>query len=74
VRLRFNGAGEITHASAERPRAENGNVPAPWVGEFHDYRQLGGALIPTNGEVRWELSEGPFTYWRGTITSFELCH
>jgi hypothetical protein len=44
----------------------------PWVGEFHDYRKLGGALIPTRGEVRWELPEGPFTYWRGTITSFEL--
>jgi hypothetical protein len=22
--------------------------------------------------VRWELPEGPFTYWRGTVTSLEL--
>ena len=24
-----------------------------------------------DGEVRWDLPEGPFTYWRGTITSLE---
>jgi hypothetical protein len=23
-------------------------------------------------EVRWELPQGPFTYWRGTVTSVEL--
>jgi hypothetical protein len=22
--------------------------------------------------VRWELPDGPFTYWRGTLTSLEL--
>jgi hypothetical protein len=72
VRLRFNDTREIAQTFAERPRAESGNLAVPWVGEFHDYRKLGGALIPTRGEVRWELPEGPFTYWRGTITSFEL--
>jgi hypothetical protein len=29
-------------------------------------------LVPTRGEVRWDLADGPFTYWRGTITSLEL--
>jgi hypothetical protein len=29
-------------------------------------------LVPEQGEVRWELREGPFTYWRGTITSLVL--
>jgi len=72
MRLRFNDKREIAQTFAERPRAESVNLAVPWVGEFHDYRKLGGALIPTRGEVRWELPEGPFTYWRGTITSFEL--
>jgi hypothetical protein len=33
----------------------------------------GNALVPTRGEVRWKLPSSPFTYWRGTITSFEFC-
>lgn len=45
-----------------------------WVGEYRDYRDFGGVVMPTRGEVRWELSTGPFTYWRAAITSFELCN
>jgi hypothetical protein len=72
VRLVFNEEGEITQTVAERPRMEAGNAITRWVGEYADYRELGGVVVPTRGEVRWELPEGPFTYWRGTITSLEL--
>ena len=34
--------------------------------------QLGGVRIPTTAEVRWELEDGPFTYFRGRITSFAI--
>jgi hypothetical protein len=47
-------------------------VTRPWAGRFSDYAVVGGIRIPTRGEVRWELPDGPFTYWRGTITSIEL--
>ena len=73
VMLLFNEQGEITQTVAERPRMEAGNAITRWVGEYGDYRELGGVLVPTRGEVRWELPEGPFTYWRGTITSLEVC-
>ena len=73
VQLVFNEDGEIARTVAERPRMEAGNAITRWVGEFGDYRQVGGVLVPSRGEVRWELPEGPFTYWRGTITSLELC-
>ena len=73
VRLLFNEEGEITQTVAERPRLEAGNAITRWVGEYGDYRVLGGVVVPARGEVRWELPEGPFTYWRGTITSLELC-
>jgi hypothetical protein len=39
------------------------SVPTPWGGRFSDYRELGGIRVPTRAEVRWELPEGPFTYW-----------
>jgi hypothetical protein len=73
VRLEFDAAGDIVRSSADaRPRREGKKVVrAPWSGTFGDYSVLGGIRIPTRGEVRWELSDGPFTYWRGAITSLE---
>ena len=72
VRLRFNERGGIEQTAAERPRAEAGGALTPWIGAYGDYRQLGGICVPTRGEVRWELDDGPFTYWRGRLTSLEL--
>ncbi len=74
VRLLFNESGEIAQTVAERPRAEADSEITRWVGEYRDYRDLGGVVVPTRGEVRWETPSGPFTYWRAAITSFELCN
>lgn len=47
-------------------------MPTPWAGTYGDYAIVGGVRVPTRGEVRWELPDGPFVYWRGTIASLEL--
>ena len=73
VRLIFDEDGAIAQTVAERPRVEAENAITRWVGEYRDYRDFGGVVVPTRGEVRWELASGPFTYWRASITSFELC-
>ena len=71
--IKFDEAGDIVGGSAERPRAEGRKiVRRPWAGAFGDYAVVGGVRIPTHGEVRWDLPNGPFTYWRGTITSLQL--
>jgi hypothetical protein len=74
VRLEFDAAGDIVGTWCdERPYLEGkASVPRPWAGRFSDHAVVGGIRIPTRGEVRWELPDGPFTYWRGTITSIEL--
>ena len=72
VRLTFNERGEIEQTAAERPRAEAGGALTPWIGVYSEYQPLGGMRVPTRGEVRWELDEGPFTYWRGNVTALEL--
>lgn len=71
LRLIFNEQGEITQTVAARPRLEAGGEVTPWIGEYRDYTSFGGIRMPGRGEVRWELPEGPFTYWRGTITAAE---
>ncbi len=73
LRLEFDTAGDFVGVAADaRPRREGKQiVRRPWAGSFGDYAAVGGVRIPTSGEVRWDLPEGPFTYWRGTITALE---
>jgi len=72
MRLHFDDAGDIVAASADdRPRAVGDEVVGtPFGGEFGDYEVLDGVRIPTTAQVRWELEDGPFVYFRGRITSF----
>lgn len=74
VLLEFDAAGDIVGAFAEgRPRLEGKvTVRTAWGGAFADYDVVGGIRLPTRAAVRWELAEGPFTYWRARITSLEL--
>ena len=72
VRLVFNEAGDITQTVAERPRLEAGNASTTWIGEYADYRELDQVWLLPRGEVRWEVRDGPFVYWRGTITSLDM--
>jgi hypothetical protein len=73
VRLRFDDAGDIVAAFADRPRLEGKQfVERPWLGLFSDYVELGGVRVPTRAEVRWELPDRHFTYWRGRIEGLEV--
>ncbi len=72
VGLRFDPAGDLIAAFADRPRPEGKESPLRhWVGLYHDFAEVGGIRIPTRAQVHWELPDGPFTYWRGTVTSLE---
>jgi hypothetical protein len=69
VRLDFNPNGDIIAASMPgRPRrVRRASVETPWRGAFDDYATFGGVRLPRRGEVRWELPESSFTYWRCRI-------
>jgi hypothetical protein len=65
--------GDITGVSADaRPRLEDKGTPTPWSGSFSDYAELSGVRLPRKAEVRWDLADGPFTYWSGEITGLDL--
>jgi hypothetical protein len=70
IEFRFNAAGEITGAyTPSRYREVKGSYETtPWEGRFTSYSQLGGMVIPTEGEVAWLLPGGRLTYWRGRVT------
>jgi hypothetical protein len=70
VRFTIDDAGLIRSASGLRPRlAGRTSVDTPFLGTFGDYVELGGIRVPGSAEVSLELPEGPFTYWRGEVTS-----
>ncbi len=69
--LGFDDHADIISARAEaRPR--DGDQPRPWQGTFGDYVVMDGIRVPTTAEVRWVLPEGPFTYFRCTVTDLTL--
>jgi hypothetical protein len=72
--MEIDGAGDVLAVRCDaRPRKEGrGFVARPWSGTYADHAELGGVRIPTRAEVRWELPEGPFVYWRGTVTALAL--
>ncbi len=72
LRLEVGADGTIARTYAERPRAEAGGARTPWIGEYSDYRAFGEITVPARGEVSWQLAEGPFTYWRGMLSSLEV--
>jgi hypothetical protein len=71
--IELNEDGDIVGVAADaRPRLEDKGNPTPWSGSFSDYAELSGIRLPTKAEVRWDLPDGPFTYWSGEITALEL--
>lgn len=44
----------------------------PWIGEFAQYEEREGVLIPIQGQVSWLLDSGKFTYFIGNMTSYKV--
>jgi hypothetical protein len=66
----FGDSGEIVSISAMRPREVRGtSVLTPWVAHVRDYTRRQGMMVPTSGDVEWQLPSGPLPYWRGRVVS-----
>lgn len=72
VRHIFDAEGDIVGIEADdRPYLVDGlSQPTRWIGRFGAYATYGAYRLPSYGEVAWDLPEGEFVYWRGTILSF----
>jgi hypothetical protein len=44
----------------------------PWLGEFSEYGERCGLIIPNRGKVSWILETGKFTYFDGKIDSYQI--
>lgn len=70
--LHVNEQGQLTHVTTERYMAEHGYYQLePWSGQFDEYREVSGMLIPTKFSVIWHLASGDFNWLRGELTEIE---
>lgn len=67
----FDAEGRIAQVTSQdrMVNSDMGPVAAPWGGRFEDWGLVDGIMMPRRGEVWWDLPEGRFVYWRGTILS-----
>ncbi len=72
IELHFNSDGLIHRTlTQERVFNQGGHSQlVPWEGRFSNYTHYGDFFIPKHGEVGWLLESGPFTYFKGDITSY----
>ena len=67
----FDAEGLITTAwASSRPRSATES--APWLCRLGDYALRAGMRVPLEGEVEWQLPNGPAPYWRGRVTAIAI--
>jgi hypothetical protein len=63
----------VTRVVGERPRLQDdGSYEATrWTGHWDDYEEQSGIVVPTSGEVAWDLADRTLTYWRANVETIE---
>lgn len=70
LEFRFSSDGLVTEIrAASRPRSETES--APWLCRVSQYERRASMLVPTCGEVEWELSSGPEAYFKARMTDID---
>lgn len=68
----FNEKGEVVRFVAERYGDFDGRYALEtWVITMHDYKELDGMMVPTRGEVTWQLDTGDFNWYQFEVTEME---
>ena len=69
----FDAEGRLTSLVAERPNDTRNNVEQ-WTCLYRAYGEIGGVLVPMEGEAIWNYDSGDFTYIRLRIVDIEYNH
>ncbi|MCF7809102.1 MAG: hypothetical protein K9N38_11345, partial [Candidatus Marinimicrobia bacterium] len=59
-------------STESRYREVNGEyIPTPWRGEFSDYREVAGMLVPKKAQIIWVIDGTDVVTWRADIVSYD---
>lgn len=68
----FDAAGRVTGLRAQRYMGGGAEARLlPWEVAIEAWQRFEGIEVPVKGSVRWQLPEGPFTYYTWQITRIE---
>jgi hypothetical protein len=68
----FDEAGRVIGMKAQRYLGGGAQARlSPWSVTCSAWRSFGGVEVPIEGDVRWSLPEGEFSYYRWTILDVE---
>ena len=57
----------------DRPRSTPGGfVPTPWRGNFWDYREISGRMIPCRASISWTVDSVEQVYGEFSVTDWQL--
>jgi hypothetical protein len=73
LEFRFADTGEVTAIFTPQRWGSfaEGYRQIPWEGHFRDYRDRGGVVVPTEGDVGWYMGDEWRAVWKGFITDYE---
>jgi hypothetical protein len=73
VTVVLDADGDIVQTCSQMRRRKVGKewIATAWGGRSGAYQALNGLRLPTSGEAFWELPEGRYVYWRGSVTAAE---
>jgi hypothetical protein len=70
VSFGLDSSGDVRRAYGKRHLdVPEGYVELPWHYCFSDHQEIGGVRLPTAAVATYEKPDGPWTYWRGRVTS-----
>jgi hypothetical protein len=73
VDVEMSAEGRPLVCRADRPRVVGKQtILTPWSGIGSEFRDWEGLCVASRVEASWHLPDGPFTYYRGEVTSFVL--
>jgi hypothetical protein len=70
--LDIDEKGQVIRLTAERYMEKKGQYDLErWSGQYEEYQEINGILVPTKVEVTWHLKSGDLSYFKGKITEIE---
>ena len=68
----FNGRGEVLKLFANRYKENTDNAKREkWLITIKEIKELNGIKIPAKSEITWQLSSGPFTWYKVEIENIK---
>ena len=74
LEFRFAENGEVSgiYTPARWGTFPGGYKQVAWEGHFRDYRERGGVVVPTEGEVGWYVGDEWRAVWKGVVVAYDL--